>query len=107
MRRHRRGSGSRHDRCSLPLDPMALFRKPRRGRTSEAQKAARREARTPPGPPLLDQLQAIAAAATTPEDMLEPALRAIVEAAGAVGGALCLYDSRHAVLRLSAEVGLT
>jgi len=86
---------------------MALFRKPRRGRTSEAQKAARREARTPPPPPLLEQLQAIAAAATTPEDMLEPALRAIVESTGAVGGALCLYDSRHAVLRLSAEVGLT
>jgi len=86
---------------------MALFRKPRRGRPSEAQKAARREARTPPPAPLLEQLQAIASAATTPEDMLEPALRAIVEATGAVGGALCLYDSRHAVLRLSAEVGLT
>ena len=37
---------------------------------------------------LADELQAIAAAATTPEDMLEPALRAIVESTGAVGGAM-------------------
>lgn len=87
---------------------MALFRKPRRSRGNDAAKANRRETRvTPPAPPLLDQLQRIAAEATSPEDTLEPALRAIVESTGAVGGALCLFDSRQSVLRLSAEVEIS
>src|SRR5262249_51631521 len=47
------------------------------------------------------------AAAENPEDALEPALRAIVEITNAAGGALCLFDQRHQVLRLSAEIGLT
>jgi CheY-like chemotaxis protein len=85
---------------------MALFRKSRRSRGGDASKAARREAR-PPAPPLLEQLQGIAAGAQSPEDALEPALRAIVESTGAVGGALCLYDQRHSVLRLSAEVEIS
>ena len=88
---------------------MALFRKPRRSRVTEATKAARREMRAPAPtlPPLLEQLQAIHAEAENPEDALEPALRAIVESSGAVGGALCLFDQRHSVLRLSAEIGIT
>ena len=88
---------------------MALFRKPRRSRVTEASKASRREMRVPAPtlPPLLEQLQAIHASVENPEDALEPALRAIVEASGAVGGALCLFDQRHSVLRLSAEVGFT
>ena len=85
---------------------MALFRKPRRRGAGDASKSARREAR-PAAPPLLEQLQAIAAGAPSPEDALEPALRAIVESTGAVGGALCLYDQRHSVLRLSAEVDIS
>jgi CheY-like chemotaxis protein len=87
---------------------MALFRKPRRHRATES-KAARREAKPAhtPAPPLLEQLQAIAASVHTPEDALEPALRAIVEATGAAGGALCLFDQRHSVLRLTAETGLS
>jgi CheY-like chemotaxis protein len=85
---------------------MALFRKSRRSRGMDASKAARRDPR-PPQPPLLEQLQGIAAATTSPEDALEPALRAIVQSVGAVGGALCLFDQRHSVLRLTAEVGMS
>ena len=85
---------------------MALFRKSRRSRATDASKTARREPK-PALPPLLDQLQAVAAAAQTPEDALEPALKAIVESTGAVGGALCLFDQRHSVLRLTAEVGIS
>ena len=78
---------------------MALFRKSRRNRVTDASKAGRRETRpaAPPATPLLEQLRTIAAGVEMPEDALEPALRAIVESTGAVGGALCLYDSRHAV----------
>lgn len=42
-----------------------------------------------------------------PEDALEPALRAILEATGAVAGAVCLFDAFEGVLRLAAEVGLS
>jgi len=42
-----------------------------------------------------------------PEDALEPALRGIVEATGAVAGAVCLFDALEGVLRLAAEVGLS
>jgi CheY-like chemotaxis protein len=85
---------------------MALFRKPRRQRNSDATKSSRRE-RAQGGPPLFEQLKAIAAASENPEDALEPALRAIVETTQAAAGALCLFDPRHQVLRLSAEIGLT
>jgi CheY-like chemotaxis protein len=88
---------------------MALFRKSRRNRVTDASKTGRRETRpaAPPPTPLLEQLRTIAAGVEMPEDALEPALRAIVESTGAVGGALCLYDSRHSVLRLSAEIGIS
>jgi len=42
-----------------------------------------------------------------PEEALEPALRAVVEATGAVAGAVCLFDALEGVLRLAAEVGLS
>jgi CheY-like chemotaxis protein len=88
---------------------MALFRKSRRNRVTDASKSGRRETRpaAPPPTPILEQLRTIAAGVEMPEDALEPALRAIVESTGAVGGALCLYDSRHSVLRLSAEIGIS
>lgn len=42
-----------------------------------------------------------------PEDALEPALRALLGASGAVAGAVCLFDCGDAILRLAAEIGLT
>jgi hypothetical protein len=56
---------------------------------------------------LSERLHEVAAAAIAPEDALEPALRAILEATGAAAGALCLYDQRHDLLRLAEEVGLS
>jgi GAF domain-containing protein len=44
---------------------------------------------------------------TAPEDALEPALRVLVENAGALAGALCLYNARDGLFRLAAEVGLS
>src|SRR5207247_1869426 len=52
---------------------------------------------------LRERLGEIAAAAVVPEDALEPALRAILEASRAQAGALCLFDQRHGILRLVAE----
>ena len=56
---------------------------------------------------LRERLGEIAAAAVAPEDALEPALRAILEASRAQAGALCLFDQRHGILRLVAEVGFS
>ena len=56
---------------------------------------------------LAEQLDEIAAGAAAPEDMLEPALAAVLEASHAGAGALCLFDQRHELLRLAAEVGLS
>src|SRR5689334_18179199 len=91
---------------------MAIFRKPRRQRASGASDASPGEdERTPrPAPPvetLPERLREIAAAAAVPEDALEPALRAITESARAHGAAVCVFDSRHAILRLVAETGLS
>src|SRR5256712_3656761 len=55
---------------------------------------------------LAERLSEIAANAA-PEDMLEPALRAIVTETGAAAGAVCFFDSRQDLLRLAAEVGLS
>jgi hypothetical protein len=44
---------------------------------------------------------------TAPEDALEPALRVLVENAGALAGAICLYNARDDVFRLAAEAGLS
>src|SRR5205807_2360857 len=57
--------------------------------------------------PPAEQLDEIAAGAAAPEDMLEPALAAVLEASHAGAGALCLFDQRHELLRLAAEVGLS
>src|SRR5213083_1090887 len=56
---------------------------------------------------LAEQLGEIAAGAAAPEDMLEPALAAVLEASHASAGALCLFDQRNELLRLAAEVGLS
>src|SRR5437870_2802813 len=56
---------------------------------------------------LAEQLGEIAAGAAAPEDMLEPALAAVLEASRVSAGALCLFDQRHDLLRLAAEVGLS
>ena len=92
---------------------MAIFpRKPRRpgGRNAAPETSAPpTPAARPPavGEALRDQLREIAAAAVGPEDALEPALRAILEASRAQAGALCLFDQRQGLLRLVAEVGLS
>src|SRR5213596_1170553 len=90
---------------------MAIFpRKPRRppGRPATPQGPASPVARPPSvGEVLREQLREIAAAAVAPEDALEPALRAILEASRAQAGALCLFDQRHGILRLVAEVGFS
>src|SRR5206468_5981028 len=90
---------------------MAIFpRKPRRppGRPATPQGPASPVARPlSVGEVLREQLREIAAAAVAPEDALEPALRAILEASRAQAGALCLFDQRHGILRLVAEVGFS
>ncbi|HEV7735728.1 MAG TPA: GAF domain-containing protein [Candidatus Binatia bacterium] len=90
---------------------MPIFRKPRRPRPPETTDDEIVEA--PPvravtrGPNLAERLRAIAEGDGLPEDALEPALQAIVEATGASAGALCLFDVRYGILRLSTEVGLS
>src|SRR5256885_16474452 len=59
-----------------------------------------------PAATLADCLRAIAAH-EAPEDALQPALQAILEATGAQAGAICLFDMRYGLLRLAAEVGIT
>ena len=59
-----------------------------------------------PAAALPDCLRAIAAH-EAPEDALQPALQAILEATGAQAGALCLFDVRYGLLRLAAEVGIS
>ena len=61
---------------------------------------------SPEGGCLAQRLSEIAAS-VAPEDMLEPALRAIVTESGAAAGAICFFDSRQDLLRLAAEVGLS
>jgi hypothetical protein len=84
---------------------MAIFRKPKGGPPA-ADEPARPSPPRPRGPGLADQLQAIAASGPA-EEVLEPALHAIVAYAGAHAAALCLYDQRHGILRLASEVGLS
>jgi hypothetical protein len=76
----------------------------------------RRKRESPPPPagetalppsPLVERLRQIGEAAVAPEDALEPALQAVVEASGAGAGALCLFDPRYGILRLAAESGLS
>ena len=85
---------------------VALFSRFRRG-----QSRARDEGPEPAGPPVMEDLEEylgeIAKKAEAPEDAIEPALVAIVESTGACAGAICLYDVRQCLLRLTAEVGLS
>src|SRR5436309_6152989 len=96
---------------ALQRRAMAIFpRNPRRppGRPATPHGPADPAARPPSvGEVLREQLREIAAAADAPEDALEPALRAILEASRAQAGALCLFDQRHGILRLVAEVGFS
>ena len=56
---------------------------------------------------LRDCLRSIAGSVASPEDALDPMLRAVIEAVGACAGAVCLFDVRERMLRLAAEVGLS
>jgi CheY-like chemotaxis protein len=53
------------------------------------------------------RLREIAAQDSAPEDLFEHALRAVVDTSPAGAGAICLFDRRHELLRLAAEVGLS
>lgn len=96
---------------------MPMFRKIRRARPqgeSEGEGVLEAAASAPPlstagrrGPNLAAQLRAIAEQAALPEDAFEPALQAILETTGASAGALCLFDVRYGILRLTTEVGLS
>jgi CheY-like chemotaxis protein len=89
---------------------MAIFRSRRRKRAAASEETeAQSHVPRQPGPSeqLRERLREIAAAAAAPEDAIEPALRAILEASHAQLGAVCLFDQRHELLRLAAEVGLS
>ncbi len=93
---------------------MPIFRRVRRQRDTESPEPQDEEStivrETAPlvrGPNLVERLREIAAAGGLPEDALEPALQAVIEATGAGAGALCLFDVRHGILRLATEVGLS
>src|SRR5438876_838573 len=86
----------RHSGCTRTGSGMGIFR-----RSSAAPAPA-----LDPAAALADCLRAIAAH-EAPEDALQPALQAILEATGAQAGALCLFDVRYGLLRLAAEVGIS
>src|SRR5437764_10837510 len=86
----------RHSGCTRTGSGMGIFR-----RSSAAPAPA-----LDPAAALADRLRAIAAH-EAPEDALQPALQAILEATGAQAGALCLFDVRYGLLRLAAEVGIS
>src|SRR5215470_13999761 len=88
---------------------MRFLRRGRKPPTADASEATPREnagGRDWAGA-LIARLEAVAAEAIHPEEALEPALRALLEAVGVEAGALCLFDSRRQLLRLAAEVGLS
>ena len=88
---------------------MGFFRKTRGPRLPDdpAPEAVAGETTIRRGPPLVERLSAIADAGGRPEEAFEPAMEAVLESTGATGGAICLYDVRHGVLRLTAERGLS
>lgn len=85
----------------------------RRGRKPPTEEDASQAAAAPTDAPrdwagqLIARLEEVAAQAERPEDALEPALDALLEAVGTQAGALCLFDSRRHLLRLAAERGLS
>src|SRR5882724_8238375 len=87
---------TRHSGCTRTGSGMGIFR-----RSSAAPAPA-----LDPAAALADCLRAIAGH-EAPEDALQPALQAILEATGAQAGALLLFDVRYGLLRLAAEVGIT
>jgi hypothetical protein len=91
---------------------VAIFSKWRGGGSTGEGEGSTGESQGGSGPLLRvrdlgDALVEIGQAVAAPEDALEPALQAVVEASGAAAGALCLYDVRQCVLRLACDVGLT
>src|SRR6266704_2553614 len=86
----------RHSGCKRTGSGMGIFRR------SSAVPAPAPD----PAAALADCLRAIAAR-EAPEDALQPALQAILEATGAQAGAICLFDVRYGLLRLAAEVGIS
>jgi len=93
-----------------PSGPVAIFSKWRGGggnTTHEDEKPERAHGPALTVRDLGEALVEIGQAVAAPEDALEPALQAVVEASGAAAGALCLYDVRQCVLRLACDVGLS
>jgi CheY-like chemotaxis protein len=86
---------------------VAIFSKWRGGSNEDDQGAPRAPGGALTVKNLGEALAEIGQAVAAPEDALEPALQAVVEAAGAAGGALCLYDVRQCVLRLACDVDLS
>ena len=70
------------------------------GVATSAAEAAERSER------LVERLEEVTRTARTPEDALEPALRAILDDTGAAAGAISVFDETDESLRLVAEVGL-
>src|SRR5713101_1379194 len=86
--------------ATITYRPMGIFRRSQPNRPA-----------APPAPgdvagELVERLRAIAAS-EAPEDALQPALQAIVEAIGVQAGAICLFDVRYGLLRLATEVGIS
>jgi hypothetical protein len=88
-------------------DRMAMLAAVRRAPSARPEREAPLHATSVAGQDLATRLRELGASSASPEDALDPMLHAILEATGAVAGALCLYDVAQQVLRLAAEVGLT
>jgi hypothetical protein len=86
---------------------MAMLAAVRRPPSARPEREAPPHATSVGGQELATRLRKLGASTASPEDALVPMLHAILEATGAVAGALCLYDVAQQVLRLAAEVGLT
>ncbi len=86
--------------ATITYRPMGIFRR------SQPNRPAAPPAPGDVGGELAERLRAIAAS-EAPEDALQPALQAIVEAVGVQAGAICLFDVRYGLLRLATEVGIS
>ncbi len=95
------------DQAWALLHPTAMLAAVRRAPSARPEHEAPPRATSVAGQALASRLRELGASTTSPEDALDPMLHAILEATGAVAGALCLYDLAQQALRLAAEVGLT
>ena len=86
---------------------MTVLAAVRRAPSARPEREAPPRAASVAGQELAARLRELGASTASPEDALDPMLHAILEATGAVAGALCLYDVAQQALRLAAEVGLT